>query len=267
MDHRAAALAQAQAQLQACQQQLMRAERMAALGPVVAKATQTLIPLLTQAQQTASELHAQNEQVQQGLLHSVPQAELQQEADRLDKIAMALAQQLQGLGPVLTNLRHAVTDPMREIPRPFRLHDLAAQVLAQLPGSARREGVHMANGIPRDIELTTRASACAQVLGQLLTHTVAQAFEGREDGILRLSAKAQRQDDGTDAVVLSLTDNGAHHGLLLPEHTQRALVQSALGGTVAHQTDEDNNVCTLTIPQYLEAPGTPTATTPTAPTT
>lgn len=253
----AAALAQAQTELQTCQQQLVRAERLAALGPVVAKATQTLTPLLAQAQQTAATLHAQNERLQQGLLHNAATTELQQEAARLDQIALALAQQLQGMAPLLAGLRQASTDPLREAPRLFRLHELANQVLAQLPASARRDGIHIANGIARDLELHTRASACAQVLGQLLTQTVAQAFAAREEGIVRLSAKAQRLDDGTDAVVLSLHDNGVAHGAVLPEHTQRALVQGALGGQLAQQAEENGNVCRLTLAQHLDAVTSP----------
>lgn len=264
VDNSTTALAQVQAQLQACQQQLVRAERMAALGPIVTKATQTLLPLLTQAQQTAQELHTQNERVQQGLLHSVPPAELQQEAASLDKIAITLSKQLQGMGPVLQGLRQASTDPTREAPRQFRLHDLATQVLGQLPASAKRDGIHIANGIARDIELTTRASACGQVIGQLLTQTISQAFAGREEGIVRLSAKATRRDDGTDAIVLTVSDNGASHGLVLPEHTQRALVQGALGGQVEHQAQEGANLCTLALAQHLDAVTSPPPTTPAA---
>ena len=252
VDTSSAALAQAQAQLQACQQQLVRAQQLAALGPVVTQATQTLLPLLTQAQQTSQALHAQNERLQQGLLHSASAAELQQEAASLDKVAIALTQQLQGMVPVVQGLRQASTDPTRETPRPFRLHDLAAQVLLQLPASAKREGVHIANGIPRDIELTTRASACGQALAQLLLQTVAQAFANRSEGIVRISAKASRQDNGADVVVLSVHDNGASHGAVLAEHTQRALVQAALGGTVSHIAAEGANVCTLHLAQYLE---------------
>lgn len=253
IDNGTAALSQVQAQLQACQQQLVRSERLAALGPVVTKATQTLTPLLAQAQQTAATLHDQNERLQQGLLHNASTPELQQEAARLDKIAQQLAQQLQGMAPVLAGLRQACTDPLREVPRAFRLHDLAHQVLAQLPAAAKREGIHIANGIARELELHTRASACGQVLGQLLTQTVAQAFAGRDEGIVRLSAKTTRRDDGTDVVLLQLTDSGASHPAVLPEHTQRALVQGALGGTLAHQAEEGANVCSLFLAQHLDA--------------
>ncbi|MEN9467053.1 MAG: hypothetical protein RL081_1054 [Pseudomonadota bacterium] len=252
VDTHSAALVQAQAKLHAAQQQLVRAERMAALGPVVTKATQTLFPLLTQAQQTALALHAQNERLQQGLLHSASTTELQQEAAGLDKVALALAQQLQGMVPVVQGLRQASTDPTRETPRLFRLHDLAAQVLQQLPASAKRDGIHIANGIPRDIELTTRASACGQALAQLLTHTVGQAFANRGEGIVRMDAKAYRQDDGVDMVVLSVHDNGVSHGAALAEHTQRALVQGALGGQVSHVAAEGANMCTLHLVQHLD---------------
>lgn len=269
MDRSASDLAQAQAQLQACQQQLVHAERLAALGPVVAKGTQTLTPLLAQAQQTATSLHHQNERLQQGLLHGAPLAELQQDAAALDKVTLTLAQQLQDMAPLLAGLRQASTDPLREAPRTFRLYDLAQQVLAQLPASAQREGIHIANGIGRELELHTRASACAQVLGQLLTQTVAQAFAGRTEGIVRLSAKTTRLDDGSDVVLLQLTDSGASHPALLPEHTQRALVQGALGGTLEHQAEEGANVCSLRLAQHLDAvtsapPSSPADTAPEA---
>lgn len=257
IDHTGAALAQAQTALQTCQQQLVRAERLAALGPVVAKATQTLTPLLAQAQDTTATLHAQNERLQQGLLHNVQTSELQQEAARLDKTALQLTQQLQDMAPLLAHLRQASTDPLREAPRPFRLHDLAQQVLAQLPAAAQREGIHIANGIARELELHTRASACGQVLGQWLTQTVTQAFAGRADGILRLSAKTTRMDDGTDVVALQLHDNGTRHPVVLPEHTQRTLVQGALGGRMEHQADEGANVGTLFLAQHLDAVTSP----------
>lgn len=260
LDSSATALTQAQAQLQDCQQQLVRAERLAALGPVVTKATQTLLPLLAQAQQGASAVHGHNERVQQGLLHNAPAATVQQDAAALDQAVTRLGQQLQEMAPVLAGLRQASTDPLREQPRRFALHQLAEQVLAQLPAAARREGIHMANGIPRDLELHTRASACGQTLGQLIAQTVAQAFAGREAGILRLSAKGSRRDDGTDVVLLQLTDNGASHPAVLPEHTQRALVQGALAGSLAHQAGEGANVCTLTLAQHLDTvPSAPPA--------
>lgn len=253
VDSSAAALAQAQAQLQTCQQQLVRAERMAALGPIVAKGTQALTPLLAQAQQTAASLHNQNERLQQGLLHGAALAELQQDAAALDQVTLALTRQLQDMAPLLAGLRQASTDPLREVPRAFRLHDLANQVLAQLPAAAKREGIHLANGIARELELHTRASACGQVLGQLLTQTVAQAFAGRSEGIVRLSAKSSRLDDGTDVVVLLVHDTGASHPAVLPEHTQRALVQGALGGQLQHHAEDGANVCSLHLAQHLDA--------------
>ncbi|TXH88192.1 MAG: HAMP domain-containing histidine kinase [Rhodoferax sp.] len=253
LDQSATALTRAQAQLQSCQQQLVRAERMAALGPIVAKGTQALTPLLAQAQQTAASLHSQNELLQQGLLHGASLTELQRDAAALDQVTLALTQQLQAMAPLLAGLRQASTDPLREVPRAFRLHDLANQVMAQLPAAARREGIHIANGIARELELHTRASACGQVLGQLLAQTVAQAFTGRSEGIIRLSAKSSRLEDGTDVLVLQVHDTGASHPAVLPEHTQRALVQGALGGRLDHHAEDGANVCSLHLAQHLDA--------------
>ncbi|MDT8992480.1 hypothetical protein RQP54_16540 [Curvibacter sp. APW13] len=254
VDNGAAALAQAQAELQTCQQQLVRAERQAALGPVVTKATQTLLPLLGEAQQTANTVHQHNERLQQGLLHGAPADELQQQALALDQATVALGKQLQGMAPVLAQLRQASTDPTRETPRRFALHTLAEQVLGQLPAAVRREGIHLVNGIPRDIELLTRAQGCGQLLGQALAQTVAQAFNASAEGIVRLSARATRRDDGVDVVLLQITDNGNSHACVVPEHTQRALVQGALGGSVAHQVEQGANVCTITLAQFIDPP-------------
>lgn len=253
-DHSAAALLQAQEALAACQQQLLRAERLAALGGAAAKATQTLLPLINQVQKTAATMHQHNEALQQGLLHGTGTQELQQQALQLDQTTLALNQQLQAMTPVVQQLRQASTDPTREAPRRFALYTLAEQVLAQLPANLKREGIHIANGIARDIELHTRAQGCGQLLGQTLAQTLAQAFAAGADGIVRLSAKTTRDQDGIDVVVLQITDNGTSHPCVVPEHTQRALLQVALGGRVEHQAAQGANICTLTLTQFLEVP-------------
>ena len=99
------------------------------------------------------------------------------------------------------------------MPRHFVLAEVIAETLHALSPSLKGKPHRVVTEIPPDITLQSQPGALGQVIINLVNNAYLHAFEGRDDGVLSISAQAA---DGW--VTIKITDNGRG---MSPEQVER----------------------------------------------
>lgn len=128
-------------------------------------------------------------------------------------LAVFMEQMLQGSDLMERNLHRAVelvknfkqvaADQASEQRRSFDLKAVAEEVLDTLSPSLKRYQHRVELGIPEGITLDSYPGALGQVLINVINNAYLHAFEGRNDGLVRISAAL----DG-ETVAVQIRDNG-----------------------------------------------------------
>lgn len=104
---------------------------------------------------------------------------------------------------LMRNFKQVAADQASEQRRSFDLAAAVQEVLATLRPSLKRHPHQILVLIPEGIRMDSFPGALGQVLINLINNAYLHAFEGRNDGCVRIEARAE---DGT--VYLSVADNG-----------------------------------------------------------
>ncbi|WP_211251677.1 GAF domain-containing sensor histidine kinase [Andreprevotia chitinilytica] len=250
------------------QAELLRAEKNAALGALVAGVAHELSTPIGNCLMTASTLQHLSQKisgdVDQGITRSHMHTFVQTVQDGMELLMRNLGR----AGKLVGSFKQIAVDPSSMPRSRFNLRVTVDTVCAI--AEIRSSGYQVLNLIPSDIEMDSYASAFGDVLSELLDNALRHAFAGREQGAVTISA--QRLDDGR--VQLSVRDDGngiapedigrvfdpffttrlGQGGSGLGLHTAYNLVTCVLHGTVAVESTPGAGTCfTLTMPQLGSA--------------
>jgi signal transduction histidine kinase len=265
-----ASLSNALDTLQKTQKQLVRSEKLASLGGMVAGVAHELNTPLGNALLANSTLKERQttlaEQLQSGLRRSDLDTFL---ADFAESNAL-IERNLETASRLVTRFKEIATDPTQEPPQTFRLHEVANNAITAAQQAVPRPDIRIINAVPRELEMHSYVVACSQVIHNLLTNAMTHAFEGRSDGIVRVHAGTQRLANGNDVVTLTVKDNGCGIAadvlprVFDPFFTTRMgratglglnivqnVVEGALKGTIDIESSADGTLFTLTLLQHL----------------
>ena len=235
--------------LHRAQEELALSETKAALSTMVASVSHELNTPLGNSLMTASTLADYSREFQQTL-----DAGNLRRSDLLEFVAQVgdgntlLLRNLQRAVDLLHNFRQVANDSASEQRRAFDLAVLVAEVVATLAPSLKRHPHRVEQHIAPGITMDSLPGALGQVIINLVNNAYLHAFEGRSNGVVRISAELQ---DGQ--AVLRFEDNGVG---ISPEHLERlfepffstkhgkggtglgmgivdSLVRKALGGRIA----------------------------------
>ena len=229
VEERTASLSETGDALLKTQHDLLRADRLGALGGMIAGVAGELSALLARAQKATAALHGSlnvfNEQQRLGLR----KADLEIFVARVEETERAVGQGVEQAGELIQRLRQLAVDQASEQARSFPLRDIAENVLAVLGPRLRLKGCSIDNRIPEDIEMHALAGTFGQVLHHLLDVAIDRV---QAPGLIELTGYLDNDERG-DQVVLAVTDNGAPTAEL-PEGWQvaKALIEESLGGTL-----------------------------------
>ena len=198
-------LTDAMGQLRAAQSELVRTEKMSALGSLVAGIAHELNTPIGNSLTVASTLqdHASNfsETMGKGLTRS-----------RLDEF---VANTQQGAGILMRGLQHAAelvssfkqvaVDQTSVNRRAFDLHSTVTEILLTLGPSIRKSSHTVLSEIPASIVMDSFPGPLGQVLTNLINNALLHAFEGKEHGTVTISASME----GSDRVRLLVQDDGS----------------------------------------------------------
>ncbi len=190
--------------LRSTQDGLIQAEKMAALGSLVAGISHELNTPVANVVLMSSSLIAHVKSLDEVLKGpSLKRSDLLRWQGGAMEMMQVLDHAIERASTLLTSFKQVAVDQTSERRRRFDLHDCIEEVLDTLRPSLKRTPWVVSNEVPKGIECDTFPGPLGQILTNLVQNAVVHAFEGRSEGHIAISASTHR-----DKIVIGVTDDG-----------------------------------------------------------
>lgn len=232
--------------LRQAQDELVRSEKLAALGSMVAGISHELNTPIGNSLMMASHLIKTGKSMGEALKSGLRRSMLDEFLADNGAAGEVLVRNLTTAAELVSSFKQLAADQTTEQRQNFKLSESVAEVLTMLGASLRKAGCRVEQRIPDEIVLNSFPSAVGQVLTHLINNALQHAFVGRESGVIRIDAMPSdpRQEvrvPGQEGVVITLSDNGKGIPVdVLPLifdpffTTNRGAGRSGLGLNIAH---------------------------------
>ncbi|WP_256077414.1 ATP-binding protein [Massilia sp. YIM B04103] len=209
-----AELARALEHLSMTQEELVRRDKLAALGAIVAGVAHELntpignsLMVATTMSERTNSLHAE---VSAGLRRSALEQYLQQagEANEL------LVRNLTRTARLVASFKQIAVDTASSQRRRFTLDKFVAELVLPLAATLKHPGLRVVQEVAPHLEMDSYPGPLGQALSSLFENSVLHGFGERPGGTITIAGHAVGQDE----VELSLADDGAG---IAPEHQDR----------------------------------------------
>ena len=225
--------------LKATQKQLVRAEKLAALGRLVAGVAHELNTPLGNGLMAISTLRDKLKSMQHeftgGSLRRSTLDDFLQHAQQGSDIT---ERNLRRAAELVASFKQVAVDQTSSLRREFALDEVVNEVLLVLSPTTRKTPHQLRCQLAPNLRLDSYPGALVQVLGNLIENALIHAFDAAHPGEILIEARA----DGPGRVCLSVTDNGCgiadeHLGRIFDPFFTTRLGQggSGLGLHVVHE--------------------------------
>jgi signal transduction histidine kinase len=194
------------ATLKQAQTNLQTSEKMASLGALVAGVAHELNTPIGNSLLTASALSDMVRDFERrlteegGLKRSALQAHLTEARKACDIMGSSLTR----AADLITSFKQVAVDQASGQRRRFRLDDVLNDTLATYTAQLRRASCEVTVDVPADLMFDSYPGSLSQVLSNLIGNALLHGFDGRDSGMIAISARRE----GADVVVLQFKDNG-----------------------------------------------------------
>ncbi|MBY0243384.1 MAG: PAS domain-containing protein [Burkholderiaceae bacterium] len=190
--------------LRRAQDELVRSEKLAALGSLVAGVAHELNTPIGNSLLAVSTLADQTGEFQrlaeQGLKRSTLQAFVADINDGCDIVLRNLRRAVD----LVASFKQVAVDRATSQRRQFQLAELANEILLVLLPSFKKSGIRVRQDVPLDIVMMSYPGPFGQVLINLITNALMHGFEDRSEGDVLLSARMV----APGMVEITVSDNG-----------------------------------------------------------
>jgi len=252
------------------QSDLLRVEKIAALGSLVVGIAHELNTPLGNALLAASTLQEKAGEFNVAMETGLTRMHMHKFVDTVAQGADMLVRSLGRATELVNNFKQIAADQSTVNRRRFMLKDAVAENLLVLESSISESGCQIQCAIPGEIEMDSYPGALGQVLSNLVSNALLHAFAGRAPGTVTLSAEMV----GEDGVRVKVSDDGVgipdtHHGRIfdpffttrlgqggsgLGLHTAYNLVTGPLQGSIEVESVQGQGACfTVTLPRVPAA--------------
>ncbi|MEN9866370.1 MAG: hypothetical protein RL748_1960 [Pseudomonadota bacterium] len=197
--------ANAYSQLQATQTRLVEQQKLAALGSMVAGVAHELntpignsLLMLTALQDKAGEFEAK---IARGQLRRSDLEEFLADSNEASRVIM---RGLTNAADLVASFKQVAVDRTAAHQRNFNLALTTHEIIATMMNQIRLSGHQIEVNIADNINLNSYPGPYGQVLTNLINNALLHAFEGKDHGHMRITAR----QDGLERVVIEFQDNG-----------------------------------------------------------
>lgn len=269
VEDRTQALTDAMERLQAAQSELVRSEKLSALGSLVAGVAHELNTPIGNSLTVASTMSDQTREFGQAMGSGLTRSRLEHYVSNTREGTDILLRSLRHAADLVASFKQVAVDQTSVNRRRFDLHDTVDEILLTLGPSIRKTPHAVRADIPEQVILESYPGPLGQVLTNLINNAMVHAFDGVSRGEVLIKAEAlpnkqvriSVQDNGIGIPAANLervfdpffTTKLGRGGSGLGLNIVYNLVRDALGGSISVASEPGQGACfTLLIP--LQAP-------------
>jgi len=191
--------------LRHAQDELVRSEKLAALGALVAGVAHELNTPIGNSLLAVSTLLDQTRGFRRASAEGIKRSTLLQFVDDVGSGGEIVLRNLHRAVDLVSSFKQVAVDRTTSQSREFLLSDLANEILLVLVPTFKKSGITVRLEIPGTIRMLSYPGPFGQVLINLINNGLAHAFEDRAEGEIVISACVE----GEDGVRIVVADNGA----------------------------------------------------------
>ncbi|MDR3439367.1 ATP-binding protein [Telmatospirillum sp.] len=198
--------------LQTAERELLAAERLAALGRMVAGVSHEINTPLGSAYTVATTLVSTHQEFA-GIVaeNRLKKSDLDTFVERVGRASGLIAMTLQKASDLIRTFKQVAVDQTSSSRRIFELRELTRQVVLTTSPLFKHRPFTLDIRIDETIELDSFPGPLGQVLSNLMSNAVLHGLDGRDNGTVVIEATRQ----GDQTVTISVIDDGVG---ILPEH-------------------------------------------------
>lgn len=185
-------------------EELVRSEKLAALGSLVAGIAHELNTPIGNSLIVATTLRDMNRDFRQKVSAGLRKSVLDEHVDETTYASDILIRNLQRAAELITSFKQVAVDQTSSQRREFDLAEVVNEIIVTMHPVFRKTSHTIETRIPAGISLDSYPGPLGQVITNLLNNAVLHAFDAQDEGLITLSAAVL--DDGS--ITLSCHDNG-----------------------------------------------------------
>jgi PAS domain S-box-containing protein len=186
------------------QDELVRSEKLAALGSLVAGVAHELNTPIGNSLLAVSTLIDQTAAFNRACAEGVRRSALQAYVSDVQNGSQIVLRNLHRAVDLVASFKQVAVDRATSQRREFRLRDLTSEILLVLMPTFRKSGIRVYQEIPETIVMQSYPGPFGQVLINLVNNGLIHAFEGRSEGEIAIAAREVEKE----SVEITVRDNG-----------------------------------------------------------
>jgi signal transduction histidine kinase len=208
-------LAVALSSLKLVQGELFRAEKMAALGSLVAGVAHELNTPVGIGVTMASSLQDSARDMSRTVAAGrVTKTQLDEWVRGIEHGSEILLRSMERAASLIQSFKQVAVDQSGNERRRFDLRKMVQEIVYTHAPLYRKTAFQLEQSVPENITMDSYPGALGQVLVNFLNNAILHAFDGRTQGLMRISARLL----GTDQVEITFSDDGCG---IKPDHLKR----------------------------------------------
>ncbi|MES2024232.1 MAG: PAS domain S-box protein [Pseudomonadota bacterium] len=187
-------------------EELVNNEKLAALGALVAGISHELNTPIGNSLMVASTLSDQTSALTENYRdnHGIKRSTLESYITDVGKAGDILVRNLHRAADMVNSFKQVAIDQTSSQRRPFSLAEVTSEILLTLWPVIRKNGIVVEQDIPDDISFDSYPGPLGQVLTNLINNALLHGFDGKEQGVVVISARHTIDD----WIELSIKDDG-----------------------------------------------------------